>query len=417
MSIQLSLFWQAADQIDWYWAADTDVYSGTLEELQEQKQQRNIESCATRLFLPASWFSTIELELPANTRRLNPTMVKFAAEEYLAQDIDTVHLVAHQNKATGVSSVEVTDLDRFRQIVQTLSSRDFLIFEAFNCQPFMLTGDQTEDVLLQINEDSVIVSANEQTFNVHGKGFSQWFEIWANQQELEDDVSIRVVSTQADGIAKTIVTELEASGAEVQWLVQEHKQLLDWHDQADSTKAKSNLMIGEFHQGSGETHLNLWLPGLIASVAALVVWSVLTVFQTNQVNDQVNQTWQASENVFKQVFGQSKRIQRPLMMREMRSLVGDSQAADSANVNALSVLADISSADSNLILEDFRFNLERLESFFTIVKVQDGSGDAFNLFEALKADLISRGYAAEYSANQDNDAYRARFKAVHGGQS
>jgi type II secretion system protein L len=416
MSTQLSLFWQAADELSWYWTGDTDVYSGTLEELQSQKQKKNLGSCITRLFLPANWFSTIELQLPSKARRINSTVLKFAAEEYLAQDIESVHLVVKHKTPNGLATVEVTDVDRFRQIIQTLKARQFMVTEAFNTQWFQLVENQTEDVVLQVEEQFVTVSSNDQIFTVHTKGFTQWYEIWAQQQGVEDDATVKVISDEADGPAKTMVTEFEAAGVNVQWVVQTTKKLIDWHDQAEAKKQLGNLITGEFNQGSGESNSYLWIPAVAASVAALVLWSGVSIASNYQLAKQVDETWQASENVFKQVFGQGKRIQRPLMLREMRSLASDNPESAGSEVNALTFLNEINASSSTFVLEDFRFNRDRNESFFTIVQPLDAPGDAFSLFESLKDTLTANGYEATQKANKDKDAYRAVFKVVYGGQ-
>lgn len=141
------------------------------------------------------------------------------------------------------------------------------------------------------------------------------------------------------------------------------------------------------------------------------------MFQNHRLTEKIEQTWEASEKVFLQVFGNNKRIQRPLMVREMRTLASNSDAANSdQKVNALQFLSDISAASSTFVLEDFRFSRDRGEATFTLVQPVDVSGDAYNLFEALKNDMSAKNYSVEYSANQDKDAFRARFKATYGGQ-
>jgi hypothetical protein len=87
-----------------------------------------------------------------------------------------------------------------------------------------------------------------------------------------------------------------------------------------------------------------------------------------------------------------------------------------AEVNALAVLNDLSIASPSFKLEDFRYNHDRKEAYFTLVQDISDAGDAFALFESLKAGLTDNGYTVEYSANQDKDVFRARFKSVYGGQ-
>jgi len=147
------------------------------------------------------------------------------------------------------------------------------------------------------------------------------------------------------------------------------------------------------------------------------LWILVSTINTAQVNKKVEQTWKASENVFLQVFGKNKRIQRPLMVREMRSLASDDgSSGDGANINALVVLNDLSIAATTLKLEDFRFNSDRNEAFFTLVQGISEEDDAFSLFESLKTKLGAKGYTVEYSANQDKDNFRAKFKSVYGEQ-
>ncbi|MDX1340851.1 MAG: type II secretion system protein GspL [Reinekea sp.] len=417
MSTQLSLYWQAPDKLQWYWSGEADVYTGSLEELQDQKKLKNLETCLVRLFLPASWFSSIELMLPVKSRRLSPAALKFAAEEFLAQDIDTVHLVEKGRTNNGKTTVEVTEIDRLRFILQTLSGLGFVVNEAFNTQWFSLPEDQTDDVVIQVQQESIVLSANNQVFNLHTKGFAQWFELWAKQNDIAENATIKLISDSAEGPSKVLATEFEASGFEVNWVVQNAKKLIDWHEEAERKKIPGNLITGIFSQRSGNKYVEYWMPALVASVAALVLWSTLNMFQNHRLTEKIEQTWEASEKVFLQVFGNNKRIQRPLMVREMRTLASNSDAANSdQKVNALQFLSDISAASSTFVLEDFRFSRDRGEATFTLVQPVDVSGDAYNLFEALKNDMSAKNYSVEYSANQDKDAFRARFKATYGGQ-
>ncbi|MEJ2042066.1 MAG: type II secretion system protein GspL [Reinekea sp.] len=418
MSIQLSIYWQAPDQLQWYWADDTDVYSGTLEELLDQKQEKNTDVCLTRLFLPSQWFTTLDIQLPASVRNAHASVLKFAAEEHLAQDIDSVHLVLKSKAKDGKATIIVTEVERFRTVVQTLKARGLAIMEAYDAQSFSIDDEFTEDVLIQLSNETVSLYFEDRIFNIHYRGFTQWFELWLEKQGLEEneDLTVRLITDSAEGIGRTLSTELGAAGVSVQWVVQPSKQLTDWHEKANDKKHPGNLMTGEFSQGSGDKHFSLWLPGLVASIVALVFWSVVSIFQIHSLNKKTEQTWQASENVFLQVFGQSKRIQRPLMVREMRSQASSANADSGSGVNALTVLNDLNGSAASLIMEDFRFNSSRDEVNFTLIQPTAVEGDAYTSFESLKEQLIAKNYQVEYSANQDSDSYRARYKATAGGQ-
>ena len=416
MSAQLSIYWQAVDQLQWYWADDNDVFAGTLEELLDHKQQKNTDDCVTRLFLPSQWFTSLDIPLPPSVRSVNPSVLKFAVEEHIAQDIDSVHLVLKAKAKDGKLTVIVTELERFRTVVQTLQARQFIITEAYDAQWFSKAEDVTEDLLLQLVGETVTVYTAEQVFNVHYRGFSQWFELWQQQQQLAEDASVRLVSDSAEGIARSLSTELESTGLALHWVVQPAKNLRDWHEQAGSKKQSGNLMTGEFAKSSGDKKLNYWVPSLVASVAVLAFWCTTTLLDTHRLNTQTDELWQASEDVFTQVFGKSKRIQRPLMVREMRTRAASAAASADTEVNALTVLSDLDDAAKPLLLEDFRFNGKRNEVNFTIVQPTSIDADAYASFEALKSELLAKDYQVEYAANQDSDAYRARFKATVGGQ-
>ncbi|EAR09727.1 type II secretion system protein GspL [Reinekea blandensis] len=418
MSIQLSLYWRAVDQLEWYWAGDSDRYSGTLEDLSDQKQERNLDVCLTRLFLPPQWFSTVDVSLPAKSRRVSLTMLRFAAEEYLAQDIDTVHLVLKQKPVQGKATIEATDLNRLSLILGTLKSAQFQVIEAYNAQSFIVPDDQTDDLLLLVHNETVTVSARNTVFDVHAKGFAQWFELWAEQQQLPDDARIKLISESAEGSAKALATEFEATGYVVNWQVQPTRHLVDWHDQAEQRQPIGNLMTGPFSQNQGRPNYQQWLPALVASVAVIALWTTLTVFENQRTAEKIDQTWQASEDVFLQVFGQNKRIQRPLMVREMRTRVATAgSGASETDANALTILRDISNVPESFMLEDFRYNADRSEAFFTLAKPVGTDGDAYSQFEALKNTLAQQGYQVEYSANQESDRFRAQFKTVLGGDA
>ncbi|WP_287438157.1 type II secretion system protein GspL [Reinekea sp.] len=417
MSIQLSLFWDTADRLEWYWPGDPSVFEGSFEELLDQKQAHNLTVCSVRLFLPEYWFSTLELNLPAKTRRLSGQALKFAAEEFLAQDIDSVHLVLKNKPLGGAATVLVTGLERFSRVLQTLRVRGLIVLEAFNCQDFSIPENQTNETLLQISEQIVTLSARDQIFKIHPKGFPQWFDMWSQQNQLDPEAPILIISAHADGVAKSIVNQLEATGVPVQWVVQDIKQLIDWHDRAEGNRQPGNLITAEFSQQPSNSQYQLWLPAAVAGLAAFVVWVSLTLLDNHRLQIRIEQTLAASDNVFLQVFGQDKRIQRSLMTREMRTLATESGIVDrSVQVNALAVLNDLTIASPSFKLEDFRYNHDRKEAYFTLVQDIADAGDAFALFESLKTGLTDKGYTVEYSANQDKDVFRARFKSIYGGQ-
>lgn len=415
MSIQLNIYWQQAQDIIWYWTNDNQQYHGALEELQDQVKQRNLENVATRLFLPSQWFTTFPLQLPKGANRVSPQMLGFAAEEYLAQDIEDMHLVMIGKPHEGSVMVTATAKEQFSQIIQTLRTRHLIVFEAYDCGQFALPNQGTHDVELQIDDEKITLRSGHYLLEVHHQGFPQWFEHWLSQSDFDETISIIIYSANTDGPARHLVTSLESNGHQVQWLVQEPSDMSSWHEQATSIKGHGNLITASLRPNKSNTRLQYWLPVSIAALFTLVLWAVVTSMSGIHLNNQANQTWAASETVFKQVFGEQKRIQRPLMAREMRNLAAtvNAQQGQESSTNALTLLNDLQSAEAGLTLEDFRYLRNRNESTFTITS--EINSEAFNYFELLKGELISKGYQVEYSASQDRDAVRAKFKSVSGG--
>jgi general secretion pathway protein L len=414
MSIQLSIYWQQAQNISWYWTDDNQQYHGALEELQDQVQQRNLANVATRLFLPSQWFTTFPLKMPKGNKRVSPQMIGFAAEEFLAQDIEDMHLVMIGKPHDGTVMVTATAKDPFFQVVQTLKARHLTIFEAYDAGQFVLPNQGTHDVELRIENERVTLRSGLVSMEAHHQGFPQWFEHWLSQSPLTETISIIIYSSDTEGPARHLVTSLESNGHQVQWVVQEPSDLAAWHETASTSKTLGNLITAGLRPNKDNNRIQYWLPATVAALFVLVVWAVTTSVTSSRVIEQANQTWAASETVFKQVFGSNKRIQRPLMVREMRNLAAtlNSQQGEGENANALMLLNDLRNAESTLLLEDFRYNQSRNETNFTIVS--ENNPDAFNHFETLKNTLIGKGYQVEYSASQDRDAVRAKFKSVKG---
>lgn len=413
MSIQLNLFWTSASQLEWYWAGEESSFSGSLEDLLNQKKQRNLDAVGCRLLLPDVWFSNLSISVPGKTKRLSGEALKFACEEYLAQDIEDVHLIMTEKPRDGAVQVLALNASHLRQAISTLETHAIDVYEAFSMQGMKSGSEQMADVELDIQSNTVTFSANGENFQIHTTGFSQWFSLWAEQSHLPEDATVFIRSDDADGPAKMLSSELQASGHNVQWQVEDKPALVDLFDQVRQLRSAPNLMQGEFSRRSSNSQVKNWLPLTVAAVFAVIIWAGSSLMSSYQTGTRVDQVWAASESVFLQVFGKDKRIQRPLMVREMRSVaMGQAQTTDSAAVSSLDILNDLVAAPEPIFMEDFRFNQSRREALFTLVISSSASGDAYSHFEKLNTDLKQKGYQVEYSANQDNDRFRARFKAV-----
>lgn len=414
MSIQLSLYWQHAQLISWYWSEDKTQYQGSLEELEDQIQQRNLSQVSARLFLPSRWFTTFPVQLPKGAKRVSGQMLSFAAEEFIAENIEDMHLVMLGKPQNGEVAISATAKAPFLNVLSTLKARQLNVYEMFDAGQFILPFQGTHDVDLRVDDNQVTLRSGLQFSQTHYLGFPQWFESWLIQNKFEDDVSIIVYSAQTDGAARNLVTSLESNGHKVEWVVNEADTFAQWSETAATNKSVYNLLSSQLRPNQSSKHARFWVPISIAATLTLVLWSAYTGLTAMRLQEQANQTWLASETVFKQVFGSQKRIQRPLMVREMRNKVAavSSNSSLEQQANALTLLNDLRSADNSLLLEELRFTQARNETTFTIAS--QTSDEAFNHFEMLKTELTRKGYRVEYSASQDRDAVRAKFKSVLG---
>lgn len=135
MSIQLILSWTSATELEWLWTAGNETGSGPLEQLVSEQKRKNLTEVPCRLLLPEVWFSHIDIEVPAKARRLTGETLKFACEDYLAEDIDHVHLVLTAKPANGKASVLATNAEQLGDVLNTLKGQGISVVQAYSRIP------------------------------------------------------------------------------------------------------------------------------------------------------------------------------------------------------------------------------------------------------------------------------------------
>lgn len=419
MNVQISIFWQGPTHLRWHWADSAEVQEGRWDDLQLQRQNQNLEGVSTRLYLPHQGFTALQVTMPGGARRIPEAVLRFAAEEQLAQDIDSLHIVPLAKPSQGTLPVLVIETQRLRELRETLAEGGFNLVQAFDAGYCQVSKPETQDVSIDVSPDRVLCRAGWELHQIHPNGFSQWFELWKRSQNLDETpLQITLTSRSADDIGRTLKTELEAAGDDVNWQVQPETDLPDWDETVADTRYQGNLMTGPFALRKSSGHSAYWVPSALAASFALAIWIGLTVSQGWQDKAEAESTWMASEAVFKQVFGQDKRIQRPLMVRELDNRIQSlQQPADAGGGSVLAAMDALGTLDTGLVLEDFRYQASRQEMLFTVIRNGDEQVDAFGAFEQLKRRLEQAGYSVEYSASQDRDAVRGRYRATREVQS
>lgn len=416
MSPQLSIYWQGPENVNWQWQGEPEQYAGSWDELVDQKRNRNLNDVPARVYLPHDWFTSLSVTVPANARRVPEQVLRFAAEEQLAQDIDSLHIVPLGKAERGHLPVLVIERERIDQLRLTLAEYDVQLIQVFDSGWFEVPKPVTADICIDIDEHRILCRSGWLLHQVHPNGFSQWFELWKQTQNLEEDsVTISLTSRASNDQARQLKTELEAGGDRVDWSVTPATTLSDWDEQCRETKAAGNLMVGPFATRKSRSYTALWIPTAIAATLTLTIWTGLTIVEAKRDQQLANETWNASEAVFKQVFGSDKRVQRPLMVRELENrIVSLNQGGAEAEGSVLSSLEAINKIDRALVLEDFRYQQSRNEMLFTLKQADEVEGDAFARLESVKSTLQQQGYKVEYSASQDRGAVRGKYQ-VSGG--
>lgn len=419
MIADISLYWQGTEQLTWLWQGETEAQQGDWDALVDDKQQRNKSDITARAFFPHHWFTSLSVAVPGNARRVPDGVLRFAAEEQLAQDIDSLHIIALAHAEEGKVPVLVLDRERLSLVQATLAEADIHLIQAFDAGWFQTPLDEAADLVVDCDEHALLCRSGWVLHQVHPSGFSQWYDFWRSNQPAEAQnqaLRVKLISRNANGSARQLKTVLETHGDEVDWQVCEPTTLDDWNNLCRQTRAAGNLMTGPFSIRKSNSNLGLWLPGAVAASLALMIWSAVTWTETRRMEQQAESTWQASEQVFRQIFGPEKRIQRPLMVREVdNALVAQNQRQDGPRASVLEALMALGNSHAEgLVLEDFRYQQNRREMLFTLKQAPDSAGDAFGRFEQTKVQLESEGYNVEYSASAERDSARGRYRAVKG---
>jgi len=410
MTPVLSIYWQGLDQLEWRWHSQTESQTGRWDDLVDQVQERNQAGAATRLYLPHTHFTALVIKVPAGRRRLAPAVMRFTAEEQLAQDIDSLHLVPMQQPQDGKMTVLVTELAYLSELKSTLAEGGLALVEAFDAGYFQWPEMPYSDIQLDLDEQRVFCRHGWLLHQTHIQGFAQWFESFKQQQNLSSPLRLALTSRANDDGARQLRTELEATGDALEWVVSPLPDIAQWDERANS-EPHGNLMSGELAIKSEGGQGRYWWPTAIAAAVTLCLWLVVNGANAWRDQQRTDSTWAASEAVFRQVFGADKRIQRPLMIREIDNRIRSLSSGQNGNgTTVIGAFEALNVLDDALVLDDFRYQQSSGQMLFTLRQPSDVEGDAFARFEATKTALQDRGYQVEYSASQDSQSVRGRFQ-------
>ncbi|WP_108127137.1 type II secretion system protein GspL [Saccharospirillum mangrovi] len=411
MTPELSIYWLGLGRLEWRWHSQVEAQQGRWDDLVDEVRERNRTGASVRLYLPHVHFTALTIKVPLGRRRLSPAILRFTAEEQLAQDIDSLHLVPLDQPQNGQLTVLVVESDWLSNLKTTLAEGGLNLVEAFDAGYFQWPTMPVSDVQLDLDEQRVLCRHNALLHQTHIQGFAQWFESFKHERGLASPLKLALTSRTNDERARQLRTELEAAGDELEWVVSPLPTLAEWDEQCRQSKGQGNLMTGVFAVRAESGQSRRWLPTAVAASLVLGLWMVVSGFNALRDQQQADATWAASEAVFRQVFGADKRIQRPLMVREMDNRILTQNGGQSdTDITVITALDALRVLDDALVLDDFRFQQNAGLMLFTLRQPASAEGDAFARFEATKTALQDKGYEVEYSASQDSQAVRGRFQ-------
>ncbi|PTY36612.1 hypothetical protein BGP77_04770 [Saccharospirillum sp. MSK14-1] len=410
MTPVLSIYWQELDQLEWRWHSQTESQAGRWDDLVDQIGETNQAGAATRLYLPHTHFTALVINVPTGRRRLAPAVMRFTAEEQLAQDIDALHLVPLDQPQDGRMTVLVTEASFLTQLQSTLAEGGLTLVEAYDAGYFQWPEMPYSDIQLDLDGHRVFCRHGGLLHQTHIQGFAEWFERFKQQQNLASPLRLALTSRANDDGARQLRTELEATGDALEWVVTPLPDMAQWDEQA-SQNQHGNLMTGALAIKREGGQRRYWWPTAIAAAVTLCLWLVVSGANAWRDQQRAESTWTASDTVFRQVFGPDKRIQRPLMIREIDNRIRSLNSGQSGSeTTVISALEALNVLDDVLVLDDFRYQQSSGQMLFTLRQPNGIEGDAFARFEATKTALQDRGYQVEYSASQDSQAVRGRFQ-------
>lgn len=409
--IEVSIYWDMHNQLTWRWHDAAEDRHGDWHQLVGERQTRNALAVKARLYLPHELFTSMEVSVPTGMRLVSDTVLRYAAEEQLAKDIESQHIVPLSPPAGGKVPVLVVDSELITRMQATLNQGDFKLVEAFDAGAYSLPECPESSVQVDVGDQVIRCRVGQQLYLVHPSGFSQWFETLLTSTGVDSEsLSILLTAPECDEKFRLIKAELELMSASLEARVVAPATLAQIDDRCAKLKYRGNLMTGNHAPDKGEKRVSRWIPSAIAASLALVVWLVASGVSAWQHDRAAEQIWDASESVFKQVFGPQKRIQRPLMVREMENLIDQSALGDSREASVIDVIVALSELNQSLVLKDLRYQAPVGQWFFSAGHTAGQEDRAFALFEEAQTTLMEHGFEVQYSANRDGGQAEGRYQ-------
>ena len=376
--------------------------SGNLEMLDELLDLRRTQDPAdVVLLVPAEHCLSMRCTVPGRTLGQMRRALPYVVEEFIAGDIETMHVAAGPLRRNSPVDVVLIDHAMLRSWIETFTAHGVVV--AFAAPDAAMLPAKTNEVTLLFDGARVLVRSNDQVAAIEAGALKLVLESFAAKAPPE---GLRCVAVNGR-IAEVMRAEVaQATENRIEWIDAESELTALAHLAAayPGEPPAINLLQGVLApptQGAG---------GLIRwrAVAALLgIWLVVLV-----ASETVRGAWAAHraraltsdiETLYRSYFPQDKRVQDPY--KQMRAHLGGHGDADSTFLSLLGHLAAGLAANPTAQLRSVTFNDGRAELGAEVAV------GAFDALESLKAAWGKEGVAVDISsAEQQDQQVHARIR-------
>lgn len=396
------------DEIPWLvWSATQQeiIASGEITSLEELPAlEQYAQERRTILLLDSRDVLLREVEVPAGASRQLSTMLPFMLEEDVAQDVDDMHFSIL--KQTGEKAwTAAVDRDYLASCVESFEQAGI---ELNRVVPDVLVLPNSDsDITILPFVDHFLVRHHEfNGFSIQQSLLPLVSELapfvvpMAAEEDEEQEISPLVVNC-FDVIPETLDGK---SGLSCNQLERElPMQVLAKNAQLSSI----TLLTGEFkRQSSWLKNINLWRVPAIAAAILLVLLSIQTFMQVNQVEDQAAAYRAESERIFRAVFPDKRRI--PTVSYLKRQMSDESARLSGGSVEApmLTWLIQVQGAlkdNSNVKIQSIKYDSNREE-----LRIQAQAND-FQTFEKIRVALSDKFSVEQGQLNRNGDLVSSSY--------
>lgn len=395
---------QNIETIPWLvWSATQNeiIASGELDGLDSLGELTSYaESRSVVVLLDGQDVVLKQVDVPSGGSRQLVTMLPFLLEDDLAQDIDELHF-SILKRSGALAWIAAVDRDYLANCLQRFSEVGIEIHKVL---PDVLAIPMNDsDMTLLPWGSSILVRYSEyQGFTVSEELF---VHVCGNLlltkpvSEDEETIALKVACYQSAPECLSDTTQFDVSVMPAELPM----ELLAKTAQLSSI----NLLTGEFkRQSSWLKNVTLWRAPAIAAAILLIVFSLKTYTDVNNVEQQAAAYRAESERIFRAIFPDKSRI--PTVSYLKRQMSDETARLNGGSVEAtlLTWLIDVQSSlkgNSNLKIQSVKFDGERKE-----LRIQAQAND-FQTFEKIRVALSDKFEVEQGQINRNDELVSSSY--------